>query len=50
VCLALEESIHAIYSVEQNAGLTGLAISFWENVESGQQIKFHMLHSREAIN
>ena len=34
LCLTPEEQIQAINSVEQNAGLTGVASSFWENVGS----------------
>ena len=34
LCLTPEEHVQAINSVEQNAGLTGVATSFWENIES----------------
>ena len=34
LCLTPEEQSQAINSVEQNAGLTGVASSFWENIES----------------
>lgn len=34
LCLTPEEHDQAINSVEQNAGLTGVATSFWENIES----------------
>ena len=34
LCLTPEEHDQAISSVEQNAGLTGVATSFWENIES----------------
>ena len=37
LCLTPEESNQAINSVEQNAGLTGVATSFWENVGSKAQ-------------
>lgn len=34
LCLTPEEQAQAINSVESNAGLTGVATSFWENIES----------------
>lgn len=34
LCLTPEEQTQAIKSVEQTAGLTGVASSFWENLES----------------
>lgn len=37
LCLTPEEQNQAINSVEQNAGLTGVASSFWENIGSKAQ-------------
>jgi hypothetical protein len=34
LCLTPEEQVQAINSVEDNAGLSGVASSFWENIES----------------
>ena len=34
LCLTPEEQAQAVNSVEQSAGLTGVASSFWENLES----------------
>ena len=34
LCLTPEEQAQAISSVERTAGLTGVASSFWENIES----------------
>ena len=34
LCLTLEELAQAVRSMEQAAGLTGVASSFWENVGS----------------
>ena len=37
LCLTPEEHVQAVNSVEQNAGLGGVATSFWENVGSKAQ-------------
>ena len=34
LCLTPEEQSQAVLSVEESAGLTGVASSFWENLES----------------
>ena len=34
LCLTPEEQVQAINSVEEDAGLSGVASSFWDNIES----------------